>query len=114
MSCSITVQVLAVLLTCTLVTTSTAQAQTIWYVDDDAPGDPGPGDPAVSDPLEDGSVAHPFDAIQEGIDAAVDGDKVSLADGVYAGPGNTDLDLQGKEITIRGRSGVAEACIIDG
>ena len=37
-----------------------------------------------------------------------------LADGVYTGPGNTNLDPQGKEITIRGSSGVAEACVIDG
>ena len=50
------------------------QSQTIWHVDDDAPGDPGPGDPSVSDPQEDGSSAHPFDAIQEGIDAWRNGD----------------------------------------
>jgi len=29
-----------------------AHAQTTWYVDDDAPGDPGPRDPSVSDPAE--------------------------------------------------------------
>lgn len=115
MSCSITAQAfLFLLLTCTLVTTSTAQAQTIWHVDDDAPGDPGPGDPAVSDPLEDGSAAHPFDAIQEGIDAAVDGDRVLLAEGIYTGVGNTDLDTLGKAITIRGASGDPSACVIDG
>ena len=49
-------------------------AQTTWYVDDDAPNDLAPGDPTVSDPNEDGSLAHPFDAIQEGINAASDGD----------------------------------------
>ena len=36
------------------------------YVDDDAPNDPGPGDPSVSDPLEDGTIAHPYDAIMAG------------------------------------------------
>ena len=55
-----------------------AVAQTTWYVDDDAAGDPSPNDPADSDPLEDGSVAHPFDAIQEGIDAAIVGDQVQV------------------------------------
>ena len=72
---------LVVLLACMVVATVTAQAQTTWYVDDDAPGDPGPGDPAVSDPAEDGSVDHPFDAIQEGIDAAEDDDTVLVQAG---------------------------------
>ena len=35
------------------------------YVDDDAPADPWPANPTGSDPLEDGSAAHPFDAIQD-------------------------------------------------
>ena len=42
----------------------------ILYVDDDAPGDPGPRDVKISDPNEDGSADHPFDSIQEAIDAA--------------------------------------------
>jgi len=62
------------------------------HVDDDAPGDPGPGDPAVSDPLEDGTPEHPFDAIQEAIDFAIDNDRVIVAPGIYSGTGNTDLD----------------------
>ena len=49
-----------------------ALAQTSIYVDDDAPSDPGPGNPFISDPLEDGSPGHPFDTVQEAIDAAVD------------------------------------------
>ena len=40
-----------------------------FYVDDDGPNDPGPGDSLVSDPLEDGSVEHPFDDVQEAIDS---------------------------------------------
>ncbi|MBN2560898.1 MAG: SUMF1/EgtB/PvdO family nonheme iron enzyme [Phycisphaerae bacterium] len=91
-----------------------AQAQTTWYVDDDAPNDPGPGDPMVSDPLEDGSAAHPFDAIQKGIDAAVaaNGDDVLVLDGTYTGTGNKDLDFGGKGITVRSENG-PDACIID-
>ena len=90
----------------------TAQAQTTWYVDDDAPNDPAPGDPTVSDPLEDGSADHPFDAIQEGIDAATDGDIVLVADGTYTGLGNKNLDYAGKAITIRSENG-PETCVID-
>ena len=66
-------------------------AQTTIYVDDAAPGDPGPGDPLVSDPLEDGSLDHPYDAIQEGIAAAVNGDEVVV------GPDLPDGDTAGAE-----------------
>jgi parallel beta-helix repeat protein len=53
------------------------------YVDDDALNDPGPNDPAISDPLEDGSLEHPFDTIQEGVDKSVDGDTVHVFEGTY-------------------------------
>lgn len=72
-----------------------ATAQINWYVDDDAPNDPGPGDPAISDPLEDGSLLHPFDAIQKGIDASSNGETVIVMDGTYAGMGNKDLSFNG-------------------
>ena len=62
--------VIAILLFGMAIAAPANHAQTTWHVDDDAPGDPGPGDPDVSDPLEDGSADHPFDAIQESIDAA--------------------------------------------
>lgn len=84
-----------------------------WYVDDDAPSDPGPGDPTVSDPFEDGTPAHPFDAIQEAIDASVDGDHVVLVGGTYTGVGNRDLDFGGRAITVRGAYDDAVACVID-
>jgi hypothetical protein len=91
---------------------SSAGAQTTWYVDDDAPNDPGPGDPSVSDPLEDGSAEHPFDAIQEGIDAAADGDTVLVLDGTYTDVGNKNLDFAGRLITARSENG-PDTCIID-
>jgi len=104
--------------------TSWAPAQTVWYVDDDAPNDPGPGDPTVSDPDEDGSSDHPFDAIQEGIDAAVGGDEVVVLEGTYTGDGNRDLDFsnglppgQTRAITVRSTDpqdpGVVAATVID-
>jgi hypothetical protein len=66
------------------------------FVDDDAPDDPGPGDANVSDPLENGSMAHPFDMIQEGIGVAAEGEWVAVCGGVYT----EGLDFSGKAITV--------------
>jgi hypothetical protein len=84
----------------------------LLYVDNDAPDDPGPNNPALSDPNEVGSVAHPFDAIQEAVDIAYPNDVVVVLDGVYTGIGNSDIDLSGKAITLRSADGPSH-CIID-
>jgi len=70
--------------------------QTILYVDDDALNDPGPEDPLVSDPLEDGSIDHPFDAIQEGIDSTANGDQVVVQLGSFT----ENINFMGKNITL--------------
>jgi len=62
-----------------------------------------------------GSLLVPQDlaAIQNAIDAAVPGDEVIVEDGVWSGPGNTNLDFWGKAITLRSASGNPAACVID-
>ena len=50
--------------------------------------------------------------IQKGINAASDGDTVLVADGIYTGGGNKNLDFGGKAITVTSENG-AESCIID-
>ena len=50
--------------------------------------------------------------IQTGIDAASDGDTVLVADEIYTGAGNKNLDLKDKEITVQSENG-PENCIID-
>jgi hypothetical protein len=58
-----------------------------------------------------------FNTIQAAVDAAVDGDIIVIDAGIYTGPGNRDIDLRGKAITIQGadpaNSDVVEATVID-
>ena len=84
----------------------------VYYVDDDAPGDPGPEDPDISDPLENGSQQHPFDSIQEAIDASLGHATINVLDGTYTGPGNRNIDFYGKAITLRSMNGPSN-CVID-
>jgi len=74
--------------------------------------------PASAD-LQDGRIitvdddgAADFSTIQAGIDDANDGDTVLVADGVYTGDGNRDIEFHGKAITVKSENG-AENCIID-
>lgn len=54
-----------------------------------------------------------FATIQEAIDAAAPAETIVLADGVFTGTGNRELDFLGKAITVRSQSGDAELCVID-
>lgn len=50
--------------------------------------------------------------IQSGIDAAKDGDTVIVANGIYKGEGNVNINFKGKQITLKSQNG-AETTIID-
>ncbi len=60
--------------------------------------------------LPDGSGDFP--TIQAAIDAAVDGDVIELADGIFRGQGNRNVRLT-EALTIQSSSGDPERCIID-
>jgi len=87
-------------------------AETMLYVDDNAPNDPAHGDPDAGDAQENGSFAHPFDAIQEAIDTASDGDTIVVLNGTYTGDGNRDIDFNGKAVALVSQNGPQD-CIID-
>lgn len=57
-------------------------------------------------------VPQEYQTIQDAIDSAVDGDIVIVADGIYTGDGNRDIDFRGKAITVMSENG-PENCIID-
>jgi len=57
-------------------------------------------------------VPSEYKTIQSSLDAAVDSDIVLVAEGLYSGDGNRDLDFKGKSITLRSENG-PESCIID-
>ena len=50
--------------------------------------------------------------IQSGIDAAKNGDTVLVADGIYRGAGNTNINFSGKVITVKSQNG-PKSTIID-
>jgi len=54
-----------------------------------------------------------FATIQEAIDAAAPAETIVLADGIFTGPGNRDLNFLGKDIIVRSQSGDASLCVID-
>ena len=73
-----------------------APAACCLYVDDDAAGDPLTESPLESDPAEDGTWEHPFDSVQEAIDAAATGDAVLVLPGTY----REHISFQGKDVTV--------------
>jgi hypothetical protein len=73
-----------------LISAISPAAANIIYEDCNGPNDPGTG-----------TFEDPFRRIQDGINAASAGDTVLIRTGVYTGPGNNNLDPQGKSIIIR-------------
>lgn len=59
----------------------------------------------------DGTGAYP--TIQDAIFWARSGDVIVLADGIYSGEGNRDINFMGKKITVRSQNGNPELCVID-
>lgn len=58
------------------------------------------------------NVPADYPTIQAGIEAAENGDIVLVADGIYTGTGNKNIELQGKTITVKSLNG-PENCVID-
>ena len=52
-----------------------------------------------------------YPTIQSGVDAAQDGNTVLVADGIYTGPGNRDIDFGGKSITVASKNGPGKTII---
>ena len=63
-------------------------------------------------------IVHPdgsgdFPTIRAAVEGASSGDVIELADGIFAGEGNRDVDLLGKTLVIRSASGNPSSCILD-
>ena len=72
-------------------------------------------EPITRTSVSGGRVIHvPADSatIQAGINGAVDGDTVLVADGIYTGNGNRDIEFEGKAILLMSENG-PENCVID-
>ena len=90
-----------------LLITTAIQAQTTYYVDGSCGDNAWTGaSPLCAAP--DGPKA----TIQAAIDATSDGDLVIVADHIYTGSGNRNLDYDGRLITVRSASGPGN-CVID-
>src|SRR3990172_6239989 len=67
--------------------------------------------------LQVGSDANDLPTIQAAVDIAADGDTIVISPGVYSGRGSTDVDLQGKSLTIQSTDpldpNVVERTVID-
>jgi hypothetical protein len=60
------------------------------------------------------NVPEEYVTIQAAVDAAVDGDSVLIAPGLYSGSGNTNVSLLGKRLLVAGRDAIVEMTVIDG
>lgn len=54
-----------------------------------------------------------YATIQAAIDAAADGDTIALADGVFTGEGNRDIEFRGKAVVVISQSNNPDSCVID-
>jgi len=54
-----------------------------------------------------------FPTIQAAVDAAGDGDVIELVDGTFTGPGNRDIEIPARIMTIRSQGGIPQNCVID-
>ena len=57
------------------------------------------------------TVPAQYATIQAAINAAVNGDTVLISNGTYTGPGNVDIDLSGKNLTVTSQNGAATTII---
>lgn len=58
-------------------------------------------------------VPNEYPTIQAAINASQSGDEVVIANGVYTGQGNYNINFIGRTITVRSLSGNPDSCVID-
>ncbi len=97
---------------CMMTNATDCPPSSIWFVNTPCSPDPCPAlQPQTYLVCPDGGGD--YTTIADAVNQVPSGSAIELCDAIFSGTGNYNIDLQGRALTIRSRSGNPSACIID-